>query len=339
LDPFGDYDPQVDVIALSFATRLLLSDLNRDLMIDRALESLADFGRSERIGIFLLNQAEERLVSAGALIDNAITKRAVELPVAGTPCEEVLQTKKTTRYKLSYLHGVPLPVYESDHPERICLCTPLIAADNRPIGIVTFDHPADFTLSSAMMQPLIVLLTVIAIGLETARLFQLAVFDGLTGLYVRHYFDLRLSEEEARLKRHGGNLALLITDIDHFKHFNDTFGHQQGDKVLRDTSDIMRASIRENLDAPCRYGGEEFAVIMPNTDLAGAEVVANRLCQRCRDNPYMGPDGPVPVTLSGGIAYMDDTCIIPANDLVRLADEALYRAKQNGRDQIQLYKP
>jgi diguanylate cyclase (GGDEF)-like protein len=177
-------------------------------------------------------------------------------------------------------------------------------------------------------------LTVAAVGLETARLFNLAVVDGLTGLYVRRYLDLRLNEEEARIRRYGGGVSIMMCDIDHFKKFNDAYGHARGDMVLKGVADILRESVRQDVDVVCRYGGEEFVVIMPNTSLHGAMVVAERICRRCREHPFPGPEAPLRVTLSGGSAHMDHDSLIPADLLLERADQALYRAKNAGRDQV-----
>jgi diguanylate cyclase (GGDEF)-like protein len=189
-----------------------------------------------------------------------------------------------------------------------------------------------------MMQSLLLLLTIVAVALETTRLFQLAVYDSLTGLYIRRYFDLRLAEEENRIKRYGGKLAILMMDIDHFKGVNDRYGHQQGDEVLHDIADIIKVSIRQALDSPCRYGGEEFVVIMPDTDLAGALTLAERIRESVHNHIMQGPEGDFNVTLSGGIAFMDQQGLIPRIELLKKADSALYRAKENGRNQIQVWK-
>jgi diguanylate cyclase (GGDEF)-like protein len=165
----------------------------------------------------------------------------------------------------------------------------------------------------------------------------LAVYDGLTGLYIRRYFDLRLAEEENRIKRYGGKLAILMMDIDFFKGVNDRYGHQQGDDVLRDIAEIIKLSIRQALDSACRYGGEEFVVIIPDTDLAGALILAERIRESVESHVMEGPEGKFNVTLSGGIAFMDQQGLIPRIELLKRADSALYRAKDNGRNQIQVW--
>jgi len=325
-----------DIITLGFAARLLLTNLDRDIIIDRAFESMADFGVSDKVGLFLQDQPGE-LHCVGGLVKGHKEKRSFPVDLEGTPWQKVMADKTHGYFGLDYLESIPVPA-AGPIGERKCLCAPLVAANNRVIGLVTFDYQAEFSLPPIMMQSLLLLLTIIAVALETARLFQQAVYDGLTGLYVRRYFDLRLQEEENRIKRYGGRLALLMMDIDHFKRINDRYGHQQGDAVLCQVADIFRSSIRRELDMPCRYGGEEFVVIMTDTDLAGALIVAERIRHSTQNQPFQTPEGPVQVTLSGGVAFTDQHGFVTGLELLKRADEALYRAKGNGRNQIQVWK-
>jgi diguanylate cyclase (GGDEF)-like protein len=174
----------------------------------------------------------------------------------------------------------------------------------------------------------------LAVSLENARLFHLTTVDGLTGLYARRYFEMRLEEEVARLARHGGSLALLLTDIDRFKVINDRYGHQQGDRVLCDLAGLLRATVRKGVDLPCRYGGDEFATILPVTDRKGACEMAERVRRSCEEHRVASPVGPIAITLSGGVATMDREHLLSGEELVRRADTALYQAKSEGRNRV-----
>jgi len=329
------HDIEEDIITLGFAARLLMANLDRDLIIERAAENLGDFGKSENIGLFLL-EPEGKLLCAGGLIANVAVARSLKVAVEGTPFERILADKCPDYCSLEYIEGIPAPCAGEGIAKRKCLCAPLIAANNQPIGMVTFDYTDDFTFSPLMMQSLLLLLTIVAVALETSRLFQMAVYDGLTGLYIRRYFDLRLAEEENRIKRYGGKLAILMLDIDHFKGVNDRYGHQMGDDVLREVAGIVKLSVRQALDSPCRYGGEEYVVILPDTDVSGALVLAERIRERVQNHVMQGPEGPFNITLSGGIAFMDQPGFMPRMELLKKADDALYRAKEKGRNQIQV---
>jgi diguanylate cyclase (GGDEF)-like protein len=128
-----------------------------------------------------------------------------------------------------------------------------------------------------------------------------------------------------------------MLDIDHFKSINDTYGHQQGDNVLQELSKIMKKNMRD-IDVVARYGGEEFAIILPETDLEGACIAAERLRKDIEDNTLLQIKGKkIPVTISIGIATHPDHKIKDTNDIIRKADIALYNAKNSGRNQIKIY--
>ena len=338
MEKVQEYDPgpECDIIALSFAARLLLTNLERELIAERAVESLADFGKSDRVGLFMLND-EDRLMGVAGFVQGAPQKLSFPLDLADALQEQLVTAKSSGTFPIAHVENIPIPVQSGGLPDRVCLGVPLVAANNRVIGIVTFDHPAGFSLTGMAMQSLSLILTIVAIAMETARLFQSAVYDGLTELFIRRYFDLRLAEEENRIKRYGGKMAIVILDIDHFKRVNDTYGHQVGDAVLTETSAIIKSSVRLDVDSPCRYGGEEFVIIMPDTDLGGALIVAERIRHRVQSHLFPGPGDPFRVTISGGVAFMDEENFVARQELLKGADEALYRAKEEGRNQIRVW--
>ncbi|MBF0425449.1 MAG: diguanylate cyclase [Magnetococcales bacterium] len=161
------------------------------------------------------------------------------------------------------------------------------------------------------------------------RLRQLSYTDGLTGLLNRRRLDEVLADEFDRAKRYHLELAVLLFDVDHFKKFNDRHGHDQGDRVLQAIGSEMRHLFRA-LDFPCRFGGEEFCVIMPNTGRTGALQVAERLRERVE---LMKVDA-LTVTISIGVATLPLLDVPTPEALLKAADEALYEAKQGGRNQV-----
>jgi diguanylate cyclase (GGDEF)-like protein len=168
-----------------------------------------------------------------------------------------------------------------------------------------------------------------------ARLFdeteRLATTDGLTGLLNHRVFQSRLDEHVAAAVRYSKKLSFLITDVDHFKKVNDTYGHPAGDEVLRGVAKILAREARST-DLVARYGGEEFAIVMPETDAAGAAVIAERIREKVAAAVFSTGAGELRATISIGIATIPDDARAKAR-LVELADAALYRAKRGGRNQ------
>lgn len=237
-----------------------------------------------------------------------------------------------------HLHGTPIHaayrthrnVYETDNYHH-AIYMPLLT-EKAVVGVMVIERSVDDppferlddTLYNSIGRQ-------IGAAVYNAQLYALAVTDGLTGLYVRRYFDLRLSEEFNMASRYKRVFSLMIFDIDHFKKFNDTHGHQTGDLVLQQFARTIEESTR-NTDICCRYGGEEFTVILPETNLAEALALAEKLRERVDTRQFKGTtEESLHVTTSIGVAEYDVHMGEPAV-LVQIADEALYRAKKDGRN-------
>ena len=171
------------------------------------------------------------------------------------------------------------------------------------------------------------------------HLKQLAATDALTGLMNRRTFDEMLAKEFSRSARHHHPLSVLMVDVDYFKSFNDTYGHQAGDGALRAVAKALKEVARRPADIVARYGGEEFAIVLPDTDTEGATAVAELLCEAVRQLRIPnGRSSRGVVTVSVGISTGSRGNLLPApEDLIRQADAALYLAKGQGRDGVQAY--
>lgn len=173
------------------------------------------------------------------------------------------------------------------------------------------------------------------IAFENARLYSLAITDSITKLYVHRYFQLRLEEEVSRSMRYNSTLSLLMCDIDNFKAVNDHYGHQQGDTMLREISQILRRNIRST-DIAARYGGEEFVIILPETTQSDARIVAERIRRDTSRHEFPAVASGQPAlhcTISIGVAGFPLNAT-SKDELIQKADSSMYLAKQLGRNRV-----
>ena len=220
-----------------------------------------------------------------------------------------------------------------------------LKASNTVIGVMGMDSRVKYGLGVDDLDFMAVLSHQIAAGIEKFRLFekinQLSQLDGLTGLYNHRMFQERLHQELTRIRRTQKPLSLLMLDIDHFKQFNDNYGHQEGDTVLKELAAIIKSQSRCNtIDVCCRYGGEEFAVIMPELEIHNAIKVAERLRRVVELYPFSIKEKTpgIAVTVSLGVAGVTGDQDLSAEEFIKKADEALYMSKRNGRNKVS-YSP
>lgn len=181
-----------------------------------------------------------------------------------------------------------------------------------------------------------ILTSQVAIGIEKATLYdkvqRLSITDGLTGLFVHRHFQARLDEEMKRAERYKESLSLIMLDIDHFKKFNDSFGHLAGDAVLKRVAQRIREGV-EHVDIVSRYGGEEFVVILPKRDKGQARLLAEKIRQNIEKDEISYEGKELKVTVSSGLASFPDDAMTKKG-LIDKADQALYRAKHDGRNRV-----
>ena len=180
---------------------------------------------------------------------------------------------------------------------------------------------------------IITLFSQISMVIERSRLFRLATRDGITGLYVLRHFNLLLEAEMGISDKHRyrRKLSIIMGDIDFFKKINDTYGHQGGNIILKGIADIIRANCRE-LDVPCRYGGEEFIMMLPGTMLEEARIVAERIKKGVEEHRYLYNNEILRVTISFGVTSLKDEKT--RDEFIKKADDALYEAKRTGRNRV-----
>jgi diguanylate cyclase (GGDEF)-like protein len=222
------------------------------------------------------------------------------------------------------------PCIRGSHAE---VCLPLVSFGTN-IGILVCASKTLRAFSSQDVQALESVADILATALQNSiyvdKVRQLASRDGLTGMLNRRAFEERIVEEITRADRYGGNLAVLMIDIDHFKAVNDEFGHLLGDEVLKHAATIFSHQLRK-VDLVCRFGGEEFAIILPSTNLESASAVAEKLRRAFFAHVFSGISRPI--TVSIGVAAFPEHGT-QRDTLVHSADKALYQAKLDGRNRI-----
>jgi len=276
----------------------------------------------------------DRIVSLGEYPENPhMTTRPFYLLAEYPETRRVLETQATVIIDAEDPAADPAEtaiLREAGH--RLLAMMPLIAK-GQSVGLVELMSADLVAFDEGKLALARTMANEAAMALENARLYEsarsLADRDPLTGFFNHRALYERLGEEFVRARRGRRPLSLLMLDLDDFKLVNDTFGHQFGDRCLVHLAEVVKATLRAS-DVPARYGGDEFAVILPEADAAAAETVAARITDELARNPLVADGrGPVPVSVSIGVATVDPDVRTPT-DLVGAADARMYRAKVGG---------
>lgn len=211
------------------------------------------------------------------------------------------------------------------------------------LGVINFAKRGAGSLSYQDVRMMTLVAAQVAIAIANAKLYtrmrELSIKDELTDINNRRHFQQMLQMEWKRAVRFARNLSLIMIDVDHFKQYNDMFGHLQGDKVLKLIGGILKRNLRE-VDTVARFGGEEFVLLLPDTDKRGAMAVAEKVRILVESHHFVTDEYQAtrPVTISAGIACHPED-VEEIDDLIDRADIALYRAKEHGRNRIECYAP
>ncbi len=225
------------------------------------------------------------------------------------------------------------------HPAQIgSLSSSKLFTKGKPSGIIALASAQVGVFSDRTEQTFDIISRHANIVVDYARLYErtkrLSITDGLTKVYNHRYFQEQLLREFSRSERSGRPLSLILLDIDRFKRFNDAYGHQQGDIVLKELARVLQGNIRSG-DVLARYGGEEFAIVMPETGDSVCGEVAERLRAAVESHSIPGQDEDLRVTISMGVGSCPREGISSPAELISAADRALYRAKENGRNRVE----
>ncbi|MFH1460470.1 MAG: diguanylate cyclase [Candidatus Omnitrophota bacterium] len=315
------------------------SILNLDELVDFIVRKIADVLQAKICSLMLLDEEEFLVIKAAVGLDELIMKTTrIKLgsSISGWVAlngEPVLVTDIENDLKFGRTN---LPKYQT----KSLLCIPLKVKDN-VLGVINIADKIvphqENTFTEEDLKFLAVVCNYAAIAIENAQLYgevkNLAITDGLTSLFNHRYFQTHLGSEVSRVQRYPHPLSLIMFDIDSFKQFNDTYGHPMGDAVLSQIAKVIKSKVRK-VDIPCRYGGEEFAIILPETKLSEAVIVAEKIRKSVEELRFDVGKGTQKkkMTLSGGVAGFKSG--MSKEEFVQNADESLYEAKDKGKNRI-----
>lgn len=230
--------------------------------------------------------------------------------------------------------------FAGNYKTNNCAIVPLICQD-RVVGVLNLADKMDGKTFGGEDIALIELFSqLVGASIGNIKLFEKiqrqATTDGLTGLVNHKTFYEILEKELWRSRRYGGQISLIMIDVDNLKKINDTYGHRAGDKVIKEISRRIKECIRQ-IDTAARYGGDEFAVILPNTSLADATIVAERMVEAVSQTPTTWRKEQIPLSISVGLGQYDSDT--NPEDITSRSDQALYTAKQAGKNTVRIFEP
>ena len=229
--------------------------------------------------------------------------------------------------------------FAKNYTTKSCIIAPLIC-HGRVVGVLNVTDKTDGTMfNNSEVAVMELFRQLIGASIGNVKLFEksqrLAQTDGLTGMFNHRTFYESLESELRRSQRYGGQVAIIMADIDNLKPINDNYGHRAGDMAIRQISRRLQACIRQ-IDIAARYGGDEFAIILPNTSLEDATMVAERMVKMVSETPITFDHQKIDISISVGVGqYEEGSC---HGDVARAADEALYAAKQAGKNTVKVFK-
>lgn len=315
------------------AGKNLNSTLNFSSLVKNINETFIEVISSQ--GGCLFTQSEDkniyRLVSSTPSIEAAEFTLNSELLEFLSKSKEPLAVEEFKKLEYGFSQEF-LHFCEQTH---IQTCIPIVYSNQVLALQALMPKISQDSLTTPEKELLSTLAVLAANALQNSILFDISMYDGLTKIHNYRYFRRRLMEEFRRSRRYHSPLSLVMFDLDSFKNFNDTYGHQKGDEVLYEIAQLAANSLRKDIDIAARYGGEEFAVILPETRYKDALTVADRLRMLVEKYPFQGSYGKnVNITISLGVAGYPEFPLESFEDLIGLADKALYQAKGEGKNRV-----
>lgn len=319
-----DYSHRSDAAVRSF-TEMLASHLELDVLANQALRQLLQHTDASAGAILTVSEGRMKVTASYGL-------RSPEVIISSDHVSRAIQTEKQVSVALP--ENVAVEGVLADFRPREVLVDPVLYK-GVPLGVIILAGAAGFSedVKSRLVQFRQGMSLAFNNALTHDRLQRLAALDPLTGVYNRRFGLARLHEEFSRAVRATAPLGVMMFDIDHFKKVNDTYGHLAGDRVLVNVAKTARLAMREG-DVLMRYGGEEFLVILPAASKENSRSVGERLRRMVEDTTLAEGDQAVRVTISVGVTSYPELDATDEQALVKRADEALYSAKESGRNRV-----
>jgi two-component system, cell cycle response regulator len=332
----AQYEKKIfDLKQLIEISKGLNSTLEYNTLIDSILLSCMGHMQLIKAGIFLLKEFDGSIFALHRNYKGFDLSHSIEYSIdSRSPVIKFLESHSKCYTFPELTKALPdsedLKVLAEINPDLI---VPLKGKGRMNGVIVLAERISELPFSVSEKDYLMNIASLAGIAIQNAYLYELATTDMMTKLKIHHFFQNVLLEEKERSFETKAPLSLIMADIDHFKRFNDTYGHQCGDKVLRNVALTLRENCRQ-FDTAARYGGEELAVILPATALDAAVVVAERIRRSIETLKVMNDDKELSVTVSIGISQYDPIRDKETRDIIERADKALYKAKQAGRNRV-----
>jgi diguanylate cyclase (GGDEF)-like protein len=302
--------------------------LDLEELLNRVCELIQDAFRVSHVSLFLREDHDLVLRAHHGTLTPRIPQGG-RFPASNEPWASILANGRTVME--SDLRSATTLKFFAESASRMRI--PLVSF-GQTLGILALDSSDPDAFRDGDLQSLESVADICATAIQNAhyveRVKQLAYLDGLTGIFNRRFFEMRILEEIERARRYGTGMAVIMADIDQFKRLNDEFGHVLGDEVLRQVSSLFHQQLRK-IDVVCRYGGEEFGILLTQTTATHAMIIAEKL--RKMVEGWQFPGVPRTVTISAGAAAFPEHGTT-RDELVKAADAGLYAAKQSGRNKV-----
>ncbi len=321
-----------EVSVLYQATQMIATELQLQGLLEMAINATSEITEVSRASVWLLDEERNQFVlksHRGEYVDLP-EELALDSSKLAT---EIYQKKEAMKVKHTPDPALPAEIQKDIELFGESFIAVPILSGGEFLGIMHLCHKVgEKEFSERDLRLTTVFAVQLGAAVKNAKLYEQAITDGMTRLYLHRYFKQRLFDEVKRAERFKRPLALVMIDIDHFKKFNDNYGHQLGDEVLKKVASIVRKSIRTH-DLPARYGGEEFAVVLPETDLTGATTLAERIRRTIEAEHIEHNAQIIKITASFGVAVYPEHANQP-DALIKSADMALYQSKEHGRNRV-----